>query len=127
MVDSKVSPRANLGARGEDIAVSYLKKLGYEIVERNFRCKLGEIDIVAYDGKTLVFIEVRTRRSKHFGSPISSVSYQKQKKLITLARFYLKKYCLFDRSARFDVVGITINSRGEHEIELIRNAFSERD
>ncbi len=119
------STRIRLGARGEDVAVSYLKKNGYKIVERNFRCVLGEIDIVAYDGKTLVFVEVRTRKSRQFGSPISSVSYRKQKKLISLANFYIKKHRLFDKPARFDVVGITLGEKDNCTVELVKNAFSD--
>ena len=121
----KTLSRTGLGATGEELAISYLKKLGYRIVERNFRCKLGEIDVVAYDGNTLVFVEVRTKKSSHFGSPVSSVSYQKQRKLISLAKFYIKKHKLFNRSARFDVVGVRFGSDGSFRINLIQNAFEE--
>jgi len=121
----KTLSRTGLGATGEELAISYLKKLGYRIVERNFRCKLGEIDVVAYDGNTLVFVEVRTKKSRHFGSPVSSVSYQKQRKLISLAKFYIKKHKLFNKSARFDVVGVRFDSDGSYRINLIQNAFEE--
>ncbi len=117
--------RNSLGDRGEKIAASYLKKRGYKIIDRNFRCKLGEIDIVAYDGKTLVFVEVRTKRSTQFGSPECSVSFKKQKKLISLANFYIKKHRLFDRHARFDVVGITIDRKNRCNVNLVQNAFSD--
>ena len=125
MTTLKGSRRDDLGKKGEELAVSHLKSLGYKIVERNFRCRLGEIDIIAYHGKTLVFVEVRTRKSCQFGSPLSSVAYRKQKKLITLAKFYMKKHRLFDRVARFDVVGITLDKTGNASIELVQNAFEE--
>ncbi len=117
--------RDDLGKKGEELAVSHLESLGYKIVERNFRCRLGEIDIIAYHGKTLVFVEVRTRKSCQFGSPLSSVTYRKQKKLITLAKFYMKKHRLFERVARFDVVGIILDKTGNVSIELVQNAFEE--
>ncbi len=125
MTTLKGSRRDDLGKKGEELAVSHLKSLGYKIVERNFRCRLGEIDIIAYHGKTLVFVEVRTRKSCQFGSPLSSVTYRKQKKLITLAKFYMKKHRLFERVARFDVVGIILDKTGNVSIELVQNAFEE--
>ncbi len=125
MTTLKDSRRDDLGKKGEELAVSHLKSLGYKIVERNFRCRLGEIDIIAYHGKTLVFVEVRTRKSCQFGSPLSSVTYRKQKKLITLAKFYMKKHRLFERVARFDVVGIILDKTGNVSIELVQNAFEE--
>ncbi len=125
MTTLKGSRRDDLGKKGEELAVSHLESLGYKIVERNFRCRLGEIDIIAYHGKTLVFVEVRTRKSCQFGSPLSSVTYRKQKKLITLAKFYMKKHRLFERVARFDVVGIILDKTGNVSIELVQNAFEE--
>lgn len=119
------SSKSSLGARGEELAVSYLENLGYKIVERNFRCKIGEIDIVAFDGDTLVFVEVRTKHSERFGNPVSSVTYQKQRKLVSLANFYIKKHRLYDRSARFDVIGIVLDSEGKSEFNLVQNAFEE--
>ncbi len=125
MTTLKGSRRDDLGKKGEELAVSHLESLGYKTVERNFRCRLGEIDIIAYHGKTLVFVEVRTRKSCQFGSPLSSVTYRKQKKLITLAKFYMKKHRLFERVARFDVVGIILDKTGNVSIELVQNAFEE--
>jgi len=110
------------GKRGEELAASYLKAAGYRILERNFRCSFGEIDIVAEEGQTLVFVEVKSRRSGSFGDPQLAVGYQKQKKISKLSLFYLEKRRLCHRQARFDVVAIRLLPAG-HRIELIRNAF----
>ena len=74
-----------VGGLGEDFAVYYLESCGYRIIERNFRCRLGEIDLIAQDGKTLVFVEVKTRRSRRYGSPQEAVTTAKQAKLRTVA------------------------------------------
>lgn len=112
----------NIGKQGEKIAVSYLKKNGYRICETNFRCALGEIDIVAREKKELVFIEVKTRKSQALGYPEQAVGLRKQKKLSQLALMYLQKNRLADVCARFDVVAITMLPQG-NEIVLIKNAF----
>ena len=112
-----------LGNRGEEIACRYLRQMGYEVLERNFRCKIGEIDIVARDGKVTVFVEVKARKSKTYGKPKEAISFHKQKKLVQLAQYYMKKHHLFDTSARFDVIGIKWTENGRYNIELIQNAF----
>jgi putative endonuclease len=114
--------RIELGKQGEQLAVGFLKKLRYKILEKNFRCKFGEIDIVALEGKTLVFVEVKTRCSLNYGSPQASITPKKRYQLMKVACFYLQKNRLFDRAARFDVVAVGFDS-GEKRIELIRNAF----
>ena len=114
--------RMELGKRGEELAIGFLKKLHYKILEKNFRCKLGEIDIIALQGKTLVFIEVKTRSSLEYGSPQTSVTPKKRNQLTKVAFFYLQKNRLFGRDARFDVVSVELDSDKE-KIELIRNAF----
>lgn len=82
------------GQTGEALAETFLKKHGYRMVEHNFRCKFGEIDLIAYKDKTLCFIEVKTRSSDAFGEPIDAVDRAKQKRLIRLANYYLfKKKC----------------------------------
>ena len=110
------------GQRGEDIAWEYLKKRGYKILERNYRCRYGEIDLVAKDGETIVFVEVKSRRSAAFGEPEESVGPAKQKKISTVALCYLEEKHLHDRPARFDVVSI-LTGAGEQNILLIRDAF----
>jgi putative endonuclease len=114
--------KINTGKKGEDIAVRYLKDMGYRIIERNYRCLLGEIDIIAKDGSTIVFIEVKCRRSEKFGAPQLSVGKNKQKKLSKISLYYLKNKRLHYQNARFDGVAVKILLSGTY-IELIQNAF----
>lgn len=117
--------RLLLGQKGEDIAVDFLEGSGYKVLDRNFRCRNGEIDIIALDGKSIVFVEVKTRKRDNFGSPKFAVDWRKQKQLVRVALTYLKHKRLMDKPARFDVVGIII--RGDkREIELVKNAFDMR-
>lgn len=117
-----MATRYEKGRRGEDLAAEYLEKHGMMIVTRNFRCPLGEIDIVGRDGKTVVFVEVRSRSSSSRGFPQESIRQGKQKKLTQLARWYLRKHGLDRQPARFDV--IAINWRGNNpEVTWIVNAF----
>jgi len=111
------------GKEGERIAAAFLKKNGYRICETNFRCPLGEIDIVAR-GKTgeIVFIEVKTRKSRELGYPEQAVNTKKQRKMSQLALWYLQKKKLTEINARFDVIAITLLPCGP-EIKLIQNAF----
>lgn len=119
--------KKELGEKGEDIAVRYLKSRGYRIVARNYRVRLGEIDIIAEQGADLVFVEVKTRSDNSFGSPFESVTVQKQKQLSRVALEYLSRNGCQDRPARFDVVGIRFESGGSRfesaSIELLQNAF----
>ncbi|MFQ5585944.1 MAG: YraN family protein [Thermodesulfobacteriota bacterium] len=114
--------RLTLGKRGEEVAADLLKMAGYRVIERNFRCRGGEVDIVALDGKTIVFVEVKTRRSKEFGPPKLAVDGRKQRQLVKAALTYLKEKRLLNTAARFDVVGIVVRDDG-HEVEHIKNAF----
>ena len=114
--------RIGMGKQGEDIAVEYLKRADYRIIERNYRCIFGEMDIVARDGDTTVFVEVKSRRSERFGEPQASVGPAKQKKLSMIALNYLKDRGLLNCNARFDVVAIKFSSAGTN-VELIPNAF----
>ena len=107
---------------GEEIAAAYLKKQGYSIRKRNYRCSLGEIDIIALDGDEVVFVEVKSRTSDYFGNPEAAVDARKQAKLSTIALNYINEHHLNDRNARFDVVAIRF-SDGINHIRLIRNAF----
>ena len=84
-------PRRQLGDAGEDLAAAALKKQGYKILERNYVCPLGEIDLIARQGKTYVFIEVKTRKNDRFGAPQEAVNPAKQRKLRLLADYYLKQ------------------------------------
>ncbi|HNQ17914.1 MAG TPA: YraN family protein [Smithellaceae bacterium] len=110
------------GKKGEKIAIEYLKKNGYHIKEINFRCPLGELDIVAREKKTIVFVEVKTRYSIKSGYPEQSVNFRKQRKLSQLAQWYMQKNKITEQSARFDVVAVTLDKQCV-DIKLIKNAF----
>ena len=114
--------RRHTGETGEALAVRSLKKNGYKIIEQNYRCKLGEIDIIARDGRVLTFIEVKARRTSDFGGPKWAVTPQKQRKLSMLALKYLKETEQMGKKARFDVVAIRLLP-GDPDIEIIKNAF----
>jgi putative transposase len=115
--------RRQLGDAGEDLAAAALKKQGYKLLERNYICSLGEIDLIARQGKVLVFIEVKTRRNERFGAPQEAVNPAKQRKLRLLADYYLQQKRLGeDVQVRFDVVGIIMGAEG-HRMEIIQNAF----
>ena len=111
-----------LGELGEGVAVQLLKEQGYKIWKRNYKTKLGEIDIIAKDKDTVCFIEVKTRHSDKFGSPEESISESKQKKIARVALLFLKEMKLLDKKARFDVVSV-VYSKGEPQPDLIKNAF----
>jgi len=110
------------GKQGEDIAVAYLKKEGFAVLERNYRCLFGEVDVVAKEGDTIVFVEVKSRRSERFGDPQMAVGLKKQKKLSRISLKYLEERHLYPCNARFDVVAVRIMPEGD-KVELIRNAF----
>ena len=114
-----------VGKKGEEVAFQFLKKNGYRIIERNYVCKTGEVDLIAKEKETLVFIEVKTRTSTAFGPPQLAVNASKQKQLSKVALTYLKEKHLEEVKARFDVVAILLGAKGE-EIELIRDAFDVR-
>jgi len=110
------------GESSENLAVWYLKQNGYKIIEQNYRNRMGEIDIIAREKKSIVFVEVKSRRSIRYGSPKWAVTPKKQRKISMVALYYLKSTKQIDTKARFDVVAITSN-RDEPQIEIIKNAF----
>jgi len=110
-----------IGSKGEDIAAGFLKDKGYRIIERNYKTPIGEVDIIARDRDTIVFVEVKTRSSNIFGYPFEAVDARKQHKLKNLALLYMKQKKK-DFAVRFDVLSIHI-SNGEKEIEHIMDAF----
>jgi putative endonuclease len=121
-------PKKELGARGEELAVRYLKNRGYRILERNYRIKFGEIDIIAEQGGDLVFVEVKTRSDNLFGSPFDSVTVPKQMQLSKVALEYIGKRGWHNRPARFDVVGVQLKAANAArslgaKVELMQNAF----
>jgi putative endonuclease len=114
--------RLQLGKQGEESAVILLKKNGYKILARNYKTKLGEIDVIALDKGTLCFVEVKTRSSDRFGAPAEAVSGFKQRQISKAALCYLKEKKLLERKARFDVVCV-VYSREKPQPELIKDAF----
>ena len=117
------SPIANtLGDRGENAAARYLRNQGYRIIVRNFRCELGEIDIVARDGNTLVFVEVKTRAYDE-PTPEDQVNDFKQHQITTAGRFYLSRYGTPQPPARFDVVAVVWPPGRDPQIRHTPNAF----
>jgi ribonuclease HII len=112
-----------LGQLGEGLAAQHLEEQGYAICERNYRCSVGEIDIVALDGECLAFVEVRTRKSKRFGSPEESVTNAKKQKLVEVAQTYLQEHESLPLDWRIDVVSVELSRRGKLErLELFKNA-----
>ena len=110
------------GQKAEAMAARFLKKQGYKIIARNHRTRSGEIDIIARDGDTLVFVEVKARASNRYGTAKAAVTVHKQRQISKVALGYLKTTAQSHVKARFDVVTVT-RTRGTHAIDLIRNAF----
>ncbi len=124
----KLSPkktpfRVSLGTRGEMLACEYLRKQGYQILETNFRCKMGEIDAVAKKAGRLRFIEIKTRSGPAFGRPEESVHPSKQKKLTKLAMWYLKEKQIPEISISFDVLAVDWSPVAPPIFKLIEDAF----
>lgn len=111
-----------LGKEGERIAERYLIKKGYKLVERNYRCPSGELDLIVLDRRVVVFVEVKTRTGHAFGTPFEAVEFRKQQKMTQVAQYFLAQKGLHQRDARFDVVGISWLGR-EPMVEHIENAF----
>jgi len=122
MADKKDVQKIDIGKEGEKIAADYLKKNGYRIDELNYRCPIGEIDIIAHDRNDVVFVEVKSRKSAALGYPEEAVGNRKQRKMSQLALWYLQEKKLDKTCARFDVVAILALPSG-HDIRLIKNAF----
>ncbi|GED70269.1 UPF0102 protein [Brevibacillus reuszeri] len=119
--------RRVLGQAGEQMAGEFLEQKGYQIIRRNVRTRRGEIDLIAMDDSTLVFVEVRTRTSHSFGTALESVTWRKRQKLRELATEYLQSVEGFVPSFRFDVVAVEYHNRGKNEetirIQHIEHAF----
>ena len=105
--------RTQTGAYGEQIAAHYLVRQGYQILAQNWRCPEGELDVVAKQGNTLVFVEVRTRRGSRMGTPEESVTWAKQQKLIQLADAFLADYDNPDCDWRIDVIAVVLDKQDE--------------
>ncbi len=114
--------RQKTGREGEDLASLYLERCGYQILERNYRFERGEIDLVAREGRELVFVEVKTRRAPGYGTPEEAVTSAKEEHMKKVAEGYLIEHHLEHQDCRFDVVAVIFEG-ASHEIRLIRNAF----
>jgi len=113
----------DLGKSGEEIALHYLEDKKYKIIARGFRLFRGEIDIIAFDRKTLVFVEVKTRKSRDFGLPEESVTPSKQRQIRKIAQGFLAKNNFQDVECRFDVISLSFNENKGYSVRHIKNAF----
>ena len=114
--------RLDLGRRGETLALKKIKSFGYQCIATNYRCSLGEVDLIAKDGDTIVFIEIKTRKGRSLGYAKEAINERKKRQLSKVALAYLKNNGLLGSKARFDVVAIQVGE-GKAEIELVKNAF----
>ena len=106
------SPRSRLGAQGEAIAAAHLEAKGMSVIDRNYRSRYGEVDLVARDGDTFVFVEVKARRGTTYGTPEESVTRVKRERLTLTAELYLQAHGIEQSAWRIDVVGIALNADG---------------
>ena len=119
-----IFPPKTFGQRGEAEAARFLKRLGYQILARGSRLSPGELDLVALDGRTIVFVEVKTRQSSEAGNPCEAVDDKKQRRLTRLAVTFMKRHGLLEYPGRFDVIAITWPpGKGKPKIEHFVNAF----
>jgi putative endonuclease len=118
--------RLTLGKHGEDLACRELRRRGYAVLARRYRTRWGEIDIVARDGDTLVFVEVKTRRMAGLGGPVAAVNLTKQRRLINMARSFLLGFPGPEPLCRFDVVGVTLMPGRRPVFKVIEDAFGVR-
>ena len=114
--------RLDLGILGEQLALKEIERLGYKCIARNYRCPLGEVDLIAKDGDCLVFIEIKTRSRKSIGYAKEAITGRKKRQLSKVALAYMKSNNCCDVKSRFDVVAINLKDDHE-EIEVIQNAF----
>ena len=117
--------RHELGKEGEEAVCEYLTKNGYKILERNYYCKIGEIDIVALDKDEFVFIEVKTRSQNRYGNPVDAVDLNKKRHIYRTAQYYVMKAKIENRKIRFDVIEV-IEKNGKTFINQIKNAIVDR-
>jgi putative endonuclease len=111
------------GSYYEDLASAYLERKGYRILDRNVHLLRKEVDIVAADRDTIVFVEVKGRRSRRFGTAFEAIGSRKRAHIVKLAGAYLGRHCLWDRQCRFDVLSVILNDENHPEFEHIENAF----
>jgi putative endonuclease len=117
------APHLLSGRRGERIACRFLLRQGFDILARRFRARRGEVDLVALEGETLVFVEVKTRASREFGDPWEFVGWEKQQSLRMAGEEFIARHDLGQYAYRFDVVAVIAPGTRSQEVELYRNAF----
>ena len=118
--------RSSLGERGETAACGFLEAQGYKILEKNYKCKLGEIDVITRRQGRLAFVEIKTRTSTQFGTPQEAVNLQKQEKIFKVAQWYLKEKKILKSPIAFDVVAILWKEGQTPEMRLIADAFEKK-
>lgn len=123
-MNKSAAPKQRLGLRGEKLTRRYLKKQGYRYITCNYATDQGEIDLIMQDQETIVFVEVKTRRTEEFAHGEQSVNFSKQKHLSAAARHFIHTNGLYDRPCRFDVVGVAMPERGKPVIRHWPNAFA---
>jgi putative endonuclease len=116
-------PRRELGRRGEALVAHWYERAGYEVLERNWRCREGELDLILGRGRSVVFCEVKTRTSDRFGAPVEAVTAVKQRRIRTLAARWLAEREQRGRELRFDVASVMVRRNTEPEIDVIEGAF----
>ena len=121
-VVESTAPHLVLGFEGELLACRALERDGYAIVATRYRTRVGEIDIVAMDGRVLVFVEVKTRHDRRCGSPFEQITARKRGKIVAMAQDYLARHRTDAVACRFDVVGVTMGE-GPPKVEILKNAF----
>lgn len=115
--------KQTIGKNSEDYACHFLQTNGLQLIERNFRCRFGEIDLIMQENDSMVFVEVRTRNRTDYGNALESISRSKQRKVIRTAAYFLQQQKLYDKIAcRFDVISLQ-NHADETTLEWIKNAF----
>jgi putative endonuclease len=122
---AKKTEERSLGDAGEAYAAGFLKKAGYRVLETNFRDRAGEIDVIALDGGTVCFIEVKTRRSEAAGGPEEAVDPRKVRRIVRASQAYRAAHRLHDTPVRFDVLAVRVQEDGSFEGSLTKGAFYE--
>jgi putative endonuclease len=122
-MESGKTTRQAIGRHAEQLAEHYLTQQGLRLLERNFRCRSGEIDLIMTDNETVVFVEVRYRKHQSFGGAAASVDQRKQRRLLLAAQHYLQRSNNMERLCRFDVVAISPATDGQNNVQWISNAI----
>ncbi len=120
---ARPDPRRALGARGEEAVARWYEQQGYRVVDRNWRCRDGELDLILERARVIVFCEVKTRRSDRFGAPVEAITHRKRQRLRILAAKWLDEQRAAVRELRFDVASVTPGPDGGFAIEVLEGAF----